>query len=75
MQGARGQEGEAELHMEVVFQNQEMQTLISSHLFMRLKTCIGCFSLNFSEAGHLNLSMKLRFQHRRDNLAALYKHI
>lgn len=33
------------------------------------------FSPNFSEAGHLKLSVKLRFQHMRNNLAALYTHI
>lgn len=38
VQGARKEAEEARLYMEVVSQNQELQTLISSHLLMRLRT-------------------------------------
>lgn len=38
VQGARKEEEEAGLHTEVVSQNQELQTLISSHLLMRIRT-------------------------------------
>lgn len=71
------EEEKAEVHMEVVSQNQELQTLISSHLLMRLNENLHIifFPPNFSEVGHLKLSVKLRFQHRRNSLAALYRHI